>query len=507
MSKDHKIISVIIFIFLMAVSYFLMRSASTSYILPEQYKYVVYGATVFFALIATILFLNMKNISLHNWVKIIFVFFLAGAVASAALLLPEIENSINALQVSQPTSDKLIIDIIALTDTEYSGVTDFLNESVGVQTTQDQENQEYATSYINLEAKGTMMVTNYEDYETAIRALQSGEIKYLMINESFISLMNETEGFENFSDEIKVVYQVTKNIAFESIESDVKVTESSFNVLILGQNQHGVEVSDSLLVDVVMVATVNPITKEILLTSLPRDSYVDVSYSSVDDKLTHTGIYGFQTVLKTVENVLDIDIDFYLRINYNSFIKMIDALGGVTVTNDYEFPGTYPTYKYVFKEGEINLNGEMALAYARERKQTECGDMSRNKHQRQVLSAMIDKIASPTMLVKFNDILTSLEGTYLTNITTNEIYSLMKMQLNDLASWNIDSFGVTGSTGGAYVASASQSRKYSVVFISNTSLKNAKLAISNVHNATEESNTEGGESSESDSITDSSSGC
>lgn len=490
MIGKNKIVNLVVFGIQLVAGLFLANAAYNSFILPDSYKYIVYIVVVILAILSTFLLMKIKTNKILNALRVVFIAVLAVALISGSILIPEIEAAVSKLQVGQPTEGKVVIDIIALADTEYNSEKDFLSDAVAVQTNLDQENQNYAISYINLEIDGEMLISDYEDYESALRDLQSGAIKYLMINESFISVLNETEEFENFTENVKVVYQVSKTVAYDNIESDVQVTENPFNVLILGQNQEGVTVSDTVLTDVVMVATVNPITKQILLTSLPRDSYVDVSYSGVDDKLTHTGIYGTQTVIETVENVLDIDIDFYLRINYNSFVRMVDALGGITVDNEYEFPGVFPDYQYTFKEGTINLDGDMALAYARERKATKCGDISRNKHQRQVLSAIIDKVASPSILTKFNDILTSLDGTYLTNITSNQIYSLIKMQLTDLASWNIESYGITGSTGSAYVASASQSQKYSVVFIDDDSLAGAKTAIADVYNATAEETTD-----------------
>ncbi|MFV0255623.1 MAG: LCP family protein [Erysipelotrichaceae bacterium] len=519
--KNKAIIGVIAFVALLVAAYFLTNSTYKSYILPDSYKFVIYIVVVLIAWFATMLLLKSKANKLLEVLRVLFIVLLSVCLGIGAILIPEVEATIDNLQVEQPTEGTLTIDVISLIDTEFNGIADFANNEVGVQTSLDQENQEYAINFINLEASSEMLIKEYEDFETGLRALLSKEITYLLINESYISIMNETEEFANFTEKIKVDYQVTRSVAYDSIESDVRVTESSFNVLIIGQNQEGVEVSNNVLTDVVMVATVNPLTKQILLTSLPRDSYVDVDYSSVNDKLTHTGMRGTESVIKTVSNFLDINIDFYLRINYNSLISIIDALGGVSVYNDYEFRGAYPYYKYTFKQGEIYLNGDMALSYARERKDTKCGDMSRNKHQRQILEAMIDRVASPTILMQFNQVLKSLEGTYLTNISSNQIYSLMKMQLEDLADWDLFSVGVTGGTAMRTVASASQSQQYSVVLVSQTSLNAAKDSIATVYNATVSSSevenedgeiiteevTEGGMTDDQESNNDLTQGC
>ena len=196
-----------------------------------------------------------------------------------------------------------------------------------------------------------------------------------------------------------------------------------------------------------MVMTVNPQTKTILLTSIPRDYYVDLATKGAKDKLTHSGLYGIDETTATVEDLLGIDINYYVKVNFTTVVKLVDTLGGITVNSDYSFSAKgLDGQTYSFTAGENYLSGEAALAFSRERYSFAEGDNQRVKNQQAVITGIINKCtSSSTVLTNYNGILNSLEDNIQTNMTQSEISSLVRMQLGDMTGWTIQRCSLTGS--------------------------------------------------------------
>ncbi len=195
--------------------------------------------------------------------------------------------------------------------------------------------------------------------------------------------------------------------------------------------------------DVNILATVNVDTRQVVLVSTPRDFYVPLPISNgYPDKLTHAGIYGVDVSIGTLEMLYDIDVDYYFRVNFNGFEKIVDALGGVTVHSDYAFttPGGYS-----FQKGENNLNGEQALVFARERKSFSEGDRQRGKNQMAVIKAVINKAMSPAILSNYAELMESMEGSFETSMPYDVIAELVRDMLTKGGSWNIVSCSANGS--------------------------------------------------------------
>ena len=203
--------------------------------------------------------------------------------------------------------------------------------------------------------------------------------------------------------------------------------------------------------DVNMIVTVNPNTKKILLTSIPRDYYVTLANMKKKDKLTHSGIAGPENTVKTMSNFIGIDINYYARVNFTSLITMVDALGGITIDVDREFYENGHTYS----TGLQRMNGEQALEFSRERHSFADGDNVRVKHQQDVLMAMLNKMMSPAVITNYSSVLKAISGCFETNMASSDITDLIKMQINDNASWTFKQKQFTGTgvmqTGGAYM--------------------------------------------------------
>ena len=274
-------------------------------------------------------------------------------------------------------------------------------------------------------------------------SLNNDEINAIIISSSVKNLL-DTE-LNDINVKIKSIYNFKISIEKNDIVKVVNVTNTPFNVYIAGGDGYG-SIDYTFNTDVNMVATINPTTRKILLTSIPRDYYVNLVGQGPNayDKLTHAGYYGIEESVKTVENLLDTDINYYVKINFSTIEGIVDAIGGVDVYSEYEFTASDGTYSYV--KGYQHLDGKKALRFARERKSFATGDVQRVKNQQKVVEAMINKITSSTALISSYDrILDSVSDNLDTNMPSKDISRLVKMQLNDMRGWTIESQNAVGT--------------------------------------------------------------
>ena len=226
-----------------------------------------------------------------------------------------------------------------------------------------------------------------------------------------------------------------------------KITKEPFVVYLSGVDNRG-ELTEKARSDVNILAVVNPTTKQVALINTPRDYYVDLAGTDSKDKLTHAGLYGVETSMATLGNLYGVNVEHYLRINFAGFISIIDAVGGVDVYSDQAFtsvgsPGYYdPT---TFAEGWNHLDGKSALAFARERHAFKTGDIQRGINQMKVIDAMVNKLKSPALLMGFSKLMDAAADCFVTSLSQEQISALVRMQLGDLANWDIQSYTVTGS--------------------------------------------------------------
>ncbi len=265
---------------------------------------------------------------------------------------------------------------------------------------------------------------------------------------------------------------------------DVNVTEESFNIYITGidqwETEKGLDLERS---DVNMIVSVNPVTKKVLLTSIPRDSYVKLHTAQQMDKLTHTGIYGVDETINTVQDWLGIDINYYVKMNFTAVRDIINAMGGIRVYSPVAFDSSLRDYHY--KKGWNDLGGREALFFARERHAFEGQDSIRVENQQRVMKAIITKMtSSSTLLTKYDDIMAAAGDNLSTNMASREMSELVKMQITDLAQWDIESQKIEGEYGEDYVASLSQQNKYSVYYTDEASVKKCLDAIKVIQNPT-----------------------
>lgn len=366
------------------------------------------------------------------------------------------------------------ISVIVLKDDPAKSIDDVKNYVFGIVEENDRANTDKVIQDINDKLSTELSTITFQDFDSQVEALYNGEVGAIILGEAYREMILDI--YEDFNEKTRVIFshQIEKEV--ETKISDKKVIEDPFTIYISGIDTYG-SISKTSRSDVNIIANINPNTKEILLTTTPRDYYVPLIPVSKgqEDKLTHAGIYGVDVSIATLEELYDIDLDYYIRINFTTLIKMVDSLGGITVYSKYAFDAG----GYSFQKGDNKLNGEEALAFSRERYSFGAGDNQRGLNQMEVIKGMINKAVSPAIITNFNSIMSNISGSLETNMGLNEIKSLVKMQMNDMAEWNIEFNNVTGQ-GARKVTYSYGSRPLYVMIPDNSSVTDAKEKMQQV---------------------------
>lgn len=307
--------------------------------------------------------------------------------------------------------------------------------------------------------------------------LLKNKLEAILVSSSQYAILKEE--VKDFEANTRIIYTATHKIVkaatVENENSKYNVENGIFNVYISGIDTAG-RISNVSRSDANIVVTVNTKTHEVLLTSIPRDYYVTLHSKKAKDKLTHSGIYGVSETVTTVEDLLDIDINYYVRVNFTTVTKLVDTLGGIDVYSDYNFTAG----PYNFQKGYNHVNGAQALLFSRERHSFAAGDNQRVKNQQHVIEAIMKKVLnSTTILTKYTNILNAMEGSFQTNIEQKEISNLVKDQLQNMSSWKIKNNSLTG-TGASKSTYSAGSQKLYVMIPDATSVQKAKEQIANV---------------------------
>lgn len=347
---------------------------------------------------------------------------------------------------------KSTVSVISLASENLSKVSDLEGKTIANLRTIDQEGTKQMNQALKKENIDYQQDI-YDNVPAMVQALYEGKVDAIVLNESYRSNVLDLDGYSTFSSDTNVVYSCEYMTSEKNPSLAVSdLTTEPFTVLISGIDTYGSldEVSRS---DVNMLVTINPLTSTILMTSFPRDYFVrevcDDGYCNygVQDKLTHTGIYGIDTTKDTLENLLDIEINYTFKVNFSSMTDIIDALGGIDIVVDKGMAVskfyTDSTLEGV-KEGKNHLNGERALAYARERKAYLDGDRQRARNQQQVLEAIVQKATSPAIIKNAFSLLNALSDAFQTNLSMNEIKSFIQYEVQALPKWNFEQFVLSG---------------------------------------------------------------
>lgn len=360
------------------------------------------------------------------------------------------------------------ISIIVLKDDPAKSIDDAKSYLFGIQEVNDRADISKVIQIINNELSTEIDAVTFQNFDSQVEALYNGEVGAIILGEAYREMILDVH--EDFNEKTRVIFihQIEKEV--ETKISDKKVTLDPFTIYISGIDTYG-SISKTSRSDVNIIVNINPNTKQILLTTTPRDYYVPLIPVSngQEDKLTHAGIYGIDVLIATLEELYDIDIDYYIRINFTTLVGMVDVLGDITVNSKYAFNAG----GYSFQKGDNKLNGEEALAFSRERYSFAAGDNQRGINQMEVIKGMISKAVSSAIITNFNSITSNISGSLETNMSLNEIKRLVKMQMNNMSEWNIEFNNVTGQ-GSRRVTYSYGSRPLYVMIPDNSSVLDAK---------------------------------
>lgn len=384
---------------------------------------------------------------------ILCVLIIAGC-AGLTNVVGQLYNTMNAITNTTIVTTEYTIYVKA--DDPANNLADTRNYTYGVCYIPGDETLDKALTSLENEMGSSLNTLIFPSIPELVNALYFGDVNVIIMDSAYVSLLEDVDLYADFHSRVKAIHVIsvveevetptspptepaTENGANNDADSDKGF--APFVLYISGSDTRSATLSRSRS-DVNILAVINPETKQILLINTPRDYFVaNPAGNGALDKLTHCGIYGIDCSVNALSALYDTSIDYYAQINFTGFKTLIDAIGGITVYSDIAFT----SLKYSYVVGLNELDGEKALNFARTRKGLPGGDSARGKNQMKVITAVIDKMTSTSALISnYSEIMASLQGMFQTSLTPELISNLVKMQLSDMSSWNVQSFAVTG---------------------------------------------------------------
>ena len=434
--KKKNIIGISIGILLLVITILFLSLLKTLNIVPSNF--FLYGSiTIAFFTTIVVVILFTKPKKKHKALKIVKAICYVIAVMLISLYVfgtHYLNKTLNFIDnISIMTEEITNYYIVVLSDSKYQEPSDLYGQTLAYFELTDKE----VIKKIKLDLN--YITTN--DLNELKDKLFNKEVESILISDIIKNKLEEDN--EGFNDNIKILETISIKSQIEDITKKVSIKNTPFNVLISGIDTYG-DINNTTRNDVNIVATINPNTNEILLTSIPRDYYVQLhGKSGLKDKLTHASYYGINTHVQTIEDIFDIDINYYVKVNFSTVIELVDELGGIEVYADQK---VYLGSKCNIKKGYNNIDGKCALAFSRERYAYSDGDRHRGRNQQEVIKAIFNKVSNaPTLIGEYTNILEVLDGKFATNMDMNEVLNLVKYEVNDLSNYHIESIQVDGS--------------------------------------------------------------
>ena len=346
-----------------------------------------------------------------------------------------------------------IVDVCVLSSDKAQNLNDAANYKFAINSTASNANINTSIESISSETGKTIKPTEYTNWSNLVNALYDNKnVQAIVINHSMMSIISQE--FPDFEDSIKIIktYEYKEKVELDA--SNVNVKRDPFIIYVSGissDDGEDTKLASKALSDVNILAVINPETKQVLLVTTPRDSYIKISNSSGVtgyDKLAHAGSYGVDKSIEALENLYGINIDYYVKINFAGSQAVIDALGGITIESEIEFTNGWEAapVSYHFVQGANECDGEKAIAFARERKAFAAGDFQRGRNQTAVIKGIIQKATSPAILTRYSAVMDTVSDMFLTNIPSSAISDLVKLQLSNSTPWNIQTYSISGKT-------------------------------------------------------------
>lgn len=420
-NKTNIIISIVLSILFIGLGIILFKVS----IIPS--KYVIYILFTLLLLCITSIYLLFKIN--EKYIKIINISFSIILLISI-ILINIFDSKLNNIITTLTQNKTEIIEYTALVRSDSKD-----SDYTTINISSDEE-------YIDvlkplLKANNNLESLNNNNLITLLDLITATKDTIILLKSSYIDLLKESES--KVLANTKQLFKITIEVPLKDIKKEVDIN-TPFTVLISGIDTSG-PINTVSRSDVNIIMSVNPKTYEIALIHIPRDYYVTFNSTGLKDKLTHTGIYGIEETVKTIENFMDININYYVKINFSTFLNLIDLIGNIEFYN----PLAFSNGKYYYNEGNISLNSDEALIYSRSRKMLANGDIDRGLNQERVLEAIIKKLSNPNTAKNINNVINVMSDSFVTNLKENEIKTLINFELNHLPNWKITSTNIVGT--------------------------------------------------------------
>ncbi len=437
MLKFSRVVWIISILLIFTLGYFIYSAN----ILPVKY---FIGITALFVVILSIHgFLILKK-NTRIWLLIVLnilsLLFMCGEVFA----ITKISDMINFLKENLANHfETNVYNIVVNKNALYSSLEDIKEKTV--KTAKDMKNVEEFESHVK--KKVNVTIDYEENIVDLLTKIKNDTELILIVNSGSYDAMVGVD--EEFEESVKILDTITIVTEVEQVNTGLNITKDPFVVYLSGIDTRSGYLPSRSLSDVNILLAVNPKTKRILMIHIPRDYYVQVhGTNGYRDKLTHTGtIGGVELTMQTLEDLLEIDLSYYFRVNFNAVVNLVDAIGGININSDVDYSFTCHTDRScTFHPGLNSVGGKCALAFTRERMAYKTGDRHRGENQEQVLELVINKItSSSTLISNYTQILEALNGTFQTNLSMEEITGLVKMQIDDMSPWKMESLNVDGT--------------------------------------------------------------
>ncbi len=404
------------------------------------------------------------------------------------------------LEDADVLTDKMAMTMTtyAMSETGCSKPSDLSGKVIGLATVLDEEGTAGALDQLHKAGMKDEQALEYQDPYSLVDALYNNTVDAIVLPEEFHGdLLDAANDINKYNALTTFTNIVDQYIYYEPVPEEMKnpadpvsdITQDPFVVLVSGSDSYG-NLSAKSRSDVNMLVVVNPKTAQVLLVSLPRDTYMQFSCKKNEDacgpaagqydKLTHSGIYGIGTTESSIEDYLGVDINYTARINFSSLINIVDAIGGIDVTVEpgLEVERFYSNGTEGVHEGVNHLDGERALAFARERHAYIDGDNQRVRNQQIVMKALISAMMSPSMIVKYPAFIRALSTAFSTNMPSSQIRDLIRLEVSSFPAWDIQSYALSGNSATRYCAALG--REASVTLVDESEVLKAHDLISDV---------------------------
>lgn len=428
-----KILKILACILLMISSGLIIYLLNSLNILPNK-KMLIINIIVISICLLFLFMILFKRI--NKVIRIIFII-LSLLISSGYLLLSfYIYKTIDfAKEITDINFETIDYKVLTLNTSDIVKINDLKSKKIGFL-----NNDNHLDKSIEELKKHTKFTkVKYDEIGTLIGNLYEGNIDALVLNKAQIDFLKESN--IDFINENKEIFNYSiKVINISKKEDKHTLVEEPFIVYISGSDSRG-SVYDVARSDVNIVAVVNPNTNKVLLVSIPRDYYVQLHDTyGYKDKLTHAGIYGIDMSITTIEDLLGIDINYYMKTSFDTVVKTVDTIDGIDVYSDKTFTVDGCTYN----EGFNHLDGKCALRFSRERKIYETGDRHRGENQQAVITAIVKRLMNPKYLIRYTKILDNINNTFVTDISYDEITNLVKNEMDSLDKWEVESISLDG---------------------------------------------------------------